>query len=359
MQNINEELKQAVNKDDLEKVKALLSAGANANLRIGHHRETLLHNAARSIEMVKVLVLGGADVDARTMYNETPLHFAAKRLNLKLIRGLLKYGAEVNALGSYRHTALNHVAKRQSNVDPEIVKELLKYGADINIENHERRSYDENPTYRSPLDNAVLGNLECAKLLIKFTLIRNINKDYQKIINLSPYKRYSNYSALTSYLDDCVSEILQMKTDVIEDGIPLYELVANNSNIHVRYNNQLSVKLSKIDYSLRYPIYNDVISEKLKLFAERIDLLNKLSTIQFYTILDVADQDAKKRKIILDQDSTYHVTKFLSNDSLSNFIVAFDDSNKCTFQSLSSSDNLEENETSMSSDAKRAKLDHF
>lgn len=91
-------------------------------------------------------------------------------------------------------------------------------------------------------------------------------------------------------------------------------------------------------------------------------MLNKLSKIQFYTKLDVADQDAKEKKIILDHDSTYNITEYLSNDNLLNFIVAFDDSNKRTFQSLSSLNNLVEPgtrlyETSISNDTKRARLE--
>ncbi|MFP3028462.1 MAG: hypothetical protein ACEY3L_20255 [Wolbachia sp.] len=153
-----------------------------------------------------------------------------------------------------------------------------------------------------------------------------------------------------------------MKTDEIKDSLPLYEFVTNNFNIHVLYNNQLSVRLAKIDYSIRYPIYNDIILDKVKPFLERADLLNKLSKIQFYTKLDVADQDAKEKKIILDHDSTYNITEYLSNDNLLNFIVAFDDSNKRTFQSLSSLNNLVEPgtrlyETSISNDTKRARLE--
>ncbi|BFD48257.1 MAG: hypothetical protein DMENIID0003_13310 [Wolbachia endosymbiont of Sergentomyia squamirostris] len=355
--NINKELEKAVYERNLEKVKALLSAGANANLRVERNRDTLLHTTS-SVEITKELLLGGAEVNSRNMYSETPLHSAITLgKELELVRELLKHGADVNATNRKGNTALNHAVKK-SGKNLEVVKELLEYRADINIRNRERRLYDNCST---SLDNAV-SDLACAKLLIKFTLVRNFNKDYGKIIDLSPYKGCSNYSKLSSYLDDCVCEILQMKTDEIKDSLPLYEFVTNNFNIHVLYNNQLSVRLAKIDYSIRYPIYNDIILDKVKPFLERADLLNKLSKIQFYTKLDVADQDAKEKKIILDHDSTYNITEYLSNDNLLNFIVAFDDSNKRTFQSLSSLNNLVEPgtrlyETSISNDTKRARLE--
>ncbi|WP_010407546.1 ankyrin repeat domain-containing protein, partial [Wolbachia endosymbiont of Nasonia vitripennis] len=94
--NINKELEKAVYKRNLEKVKALLSAGANANLRVERNRDTLLHTTS-SIEITKELLLGGAEVNSRNMYSETPLHSAITLgKELELVRELLKHGADVN-----------------------------------------------------------------------------------------------------------------------------------------------------------------------------------------------------------------------------------------------------------------------
>lgn len=68
-------------------------------------------------------------------------------------------------------------------------------------------------------------------------------------------------------------------------------LLQKNLNIHVLHNNQSSVRLARIDYSVRYPVCNDFILDKVKPFLERADLLNKLSKIKFYTKLDIADQN--------------------------------------------------------------------
>ncbi len=350
--NINKKLEKAVYRRNLEQVKALLCAGANANIKVGRRgsfgTDRLLHDTD-SVEIGKELLRGGANVNGRNSFNQTPLHAAIYRKKiLELVRELLKHGAYVNAIDPVNNTALK-IAVLDNPKNLGVVKELLKYGADINIGN--RMLCGE--IYNTSLDNAV-EDLECAKLLIKFTLVRNFNNDYRKIIDLSPYKRCSNYRKLSSYLDACVREILQMKTDKIKDGLPLYNIVTNNFNIHVLFNNQLAAKLSKIDYSISYPIYHDIISEQVKALLERTDLLKKLSEIQFYTKLDVADQDAKEKKIILDYDSTYNIAEYLSNDNLLNFIAAFDDSNKRT---LEVEPNTRLYETSISDDTKRARLE--
>ncbi|KAF5293373.1 hypothetical protein FQA39_LY02858 [Lamprigera yunnana] len=336
MQNnhINEEFERAVRKGYLEIVKALLSAGADANFSIGRESDTLLH-ITHSVEITKELLLGGAKVNVTNKYGITPLRSAIELgKNLELVGELLKHGADVNRTDIRGETPLSRAVKRYSD-KREVIKELLLNNKiDIDIRNHELGWHNANC-----IDMDV-HDLECTKLLIKFTLIMNFNKDYKKIIDLSPLNEYNNYSKLSSYLDGCVCEILQMKTDEIIDSLPLYEFVTNSCNVQVLRNNQLSVRLAKID--LRYPIYNDIILDKVKPFLERADLLNMLSKIPFYTKLDVADQDIKGKKIILDYYSTYNITDYLSNDDLLNVILVFGDSHKFTFQPLSSLNNLVE-----------------
>ncbi|MFP3028463.1 MAG: ankyrin repeat domain-containing protein [Wolbachia sp.] len=111
--NINKELEKAVYERNLEKVKALLSAGANANLRVERNRDTLLHTTS-SVEITKELLLGGAEVNSRNMYSETPLHSAITLgKELELVRELLKHGADVNATNRKGNTALNHAVKKK------------------------------------------------------------------------------------------------------------------------------------------------------------------------------------------------------------------------------------------------------
>ncbi|MFP3017148.1 MAG: ankyrin repeat domain-containing protein, partial [Wolbachia sp.] len=162
--NLDKELERAVCTGTLEEVKTLLTAGANVNLRVKWNSDTLLHITC-SVDITKELLLRGAKVNALNQYRETPLHSAITLgKKLELVRELLKHGANVNATNRKGNTALNHaVKKRYTNL--EVVKVLLEYGADINIRDRERRLYDN---YSSSLDNA-LSDLECAKLLIKFT----------------------------------------------------------------------------------------------------------------------------------------------------------------------------------------------
>lgn len=99
--------------------------------------KTELHYAARDShvsEIVNLLLLHKANVDARDSYNRTPLHCAASSnrnsSHLNTIEILLKNEASVNAQDIYGSTPLHEIV---GLADVETVKLLLKFGADVNV----------------------------------------------------------------------------------------------------------------------------------------------------------------------------------------------------------------------------------
>jgi ankyrin repeat protein len=62
--------------------------------------DTPLHLAVRenALGMAEVLILAGADVNARCFFSETALHIAADEGMLEMTRLLLKYNADPSAV---------------------------------------------------------------------------------------------------------------------------------------------------------------------------------------------------------------------------------------------------------------------
>ncbi|XP_014234507.1 uncharacterized protein LOC106657483 [Trichogramma pretiosum] len=128
-------LHEAITQRAEKNVQLLLDYGADVNAK-DIYGNTPLHIAARlnyldertMDRIVKLLVDKGADVNDDTMAGETAFHFAIINGNEKLVRLFLKYGANVNKKNHDGKSSL-HFAIQYSNKN--IVKLLLDRGARI------------------------------------------------------------------------------------------------------------------------------------------------------------------------------------------------------------------------------------
>jgi ankyrin repeat protein len=78
---------------DPEQLKRLLDEGANVNART-IYGSTLLHYASwGQPSLVEYLIHKGVDVNSRNMYGYTPLHYAEQRQTIEI---LLKHGANIH-----------------------------------------------------------------------------------------------------------------------------------------------------------------------------------------------------------------------------------------------------------------------
>ncbi|MDE2874096.1 MAG: ankyrin repeat domain-containing protein [Gemmatimonadota bacterium] len=151
-----------------ESVAACLEAGADVNARtdstfdtffysgvFGHY--TPLHFATNYSwdGMVTVLLAAGAEVDARDLSGETPLHWAAGRSrNPAVITELVEAGADLNARDGEGNTPL-HASRRNTN--PAVALLLLELGADPAMVNDSGR-------VASPMDCSYWNTEEFARV---------------------------------------------------------------------------------------------------------------------------------------------------------------------------------------------------
>ena len=93
--------------------------------------QTALHHAMQSpqasiCEVLSCLIKNGADVNAHTFRNETPLMLASRDDHVNVVTFLIKHGADVDLQDKDGDTALHYPA---SSSLPEIVETLLNLGA--------------------------------------------------------------------------------------------------------------------------------------------------------------------------------------------------------------------------------------
>ena len=151
-------LHQAVCYENTEFIDALLARNFDINIKGKHDGRTPLHVAAsKGVNITKYLLDKGADVNAVNNYGDTPLFGAVEdnnkiakeilkgnnKLNalqkesMELIRLLLSKGADINHKTNYGTTVL-HFAIQEKNTA--LIKFLVGKGADINIRNKKNQS---------------------------------------------------------------------------------------------------------------------------------------------------------------------------------------------------------------------------
>ncbi|MGD1911127.1 MAG: ankyrin repeat domain-containing protein [Rivularia sp. (in: cyanobacteria)] len=128
-------------------VKLLVDKGANIDIK-NNRGYTPLHLGAKEHHkyIVEYLIQKGAKIDERATSNaKTPLMLAAKGFsNISIIQLLIENGANVNAKDKDGETPL-HIAGMNTNKNNDIIQLLVKSGADINAKNNN----GETPLHKS------------------------------------------------------------------------------------------------------------------------------------------------------------------------------------------------------------------
>ena len=173
-------LHKAAREGDADRVRKLLDAGADVNVRNankGRLQYTPLHWAAHygHLEIAELLISRGATVDAIDSAFSNPLYLAAEQGHPKVVKFLISKGAEVNVKSSrsgytpLHRAAWGPVARRFGKqaetfgADPEqdykkIVAFLIAKGAEINARDNDGKT---------PLDQAIKGSTEEMVALIR------------------------------------------------------------------------------------------------------------------------------------------------------------------------------------------------
>ncbi|KAF8166996.1 ankyrin repeat-containing domain protein [Mycena galopus ATCC 62051] len=123
-------LKYAASRRDTEFVRFLLAHGAEVNVQDRSYHGNAIHAAScgGEIDIVRLLLECGADVNARGGYYGNALQAAASRGQIEIVRLLLEHGADANMEGGTYSNALYGAC---SEGRTEIVSLLLQHGVDV------------------------------------------------------------------------------------------------------------------------------------------------------------------------------------------------------------------------------------
>jgi len=111
----------------------LISHGTPINAQ-DKYNETTLHNACSTghVDVVKLLLENGADIELRNNGGLTPLHIACfTGGNVEIVKILLAKGSSIIALDNERRNPLHIACYRSNNIDT--IRILLENGTDLTI----------------------------------------------------------------------------------------------------------------------------------------------------------------------------------------------------------------------------------
>lgn len=134
-------LKKAHETECRELVRILITSGADPKAQDALRGQTALHAAAMAndVEMVKIILDAGVDVDIRDVHNTTPLHVALARGSKSCVGLLLESGANCNLQNDEGDNAF-HIAADTAKMVREnldwIVVMLQQEDAAIDVRNH-------------------------------------------------------------------------------------------------------------------------------------------------------------------------------------------------------------------------------
>lgn len=155
-------LAQTIRNRDLFLVRLLLDEGLDANGKIYDDENSLLPLDLAidtdAVEIARLLLKKGSGIDTPYKDKSTPLMRAVRKGSVQMVKLLIDTGTDVNARDNQYETALN-LACKLDEIAGSVVRILIAAGVDVNAVN----SYHDTPL----ADACERSNLEVARLLIE------------------------------------------------------------------------------------------------------------------------------------------------------------------------------------------------
>jgi uncharacterized protein len=132
----DEELRRSAIKGDTEQVKTLLTNGASVDYRHGGWTVLMFAVKEGHVIVVQQLLDSGANpnVASKNEDGATPLTIAAEHGRLEITKILLNKGADINFQNAHGNTPLMYAAE---NNYPEVAEVLLNAGADASLKDND------------------------------------------------------------------------------------------------------------------------------------------------------------------------------------------------------------------------------
>lgn len=222
--NSSNPLYEAIQRRDVQQVRNLLLSGADVNDHDDDiYMGSTLFNIATSTkneEIVKLLILSGADVNLKNQLQQTPLQYAvAYKCEPDMIKMLIDTGADFNDCKDSNNESLLHLASRTNNL--KLIRCLISNEANVN----EKNSDGQTALHVAAIENKKDSHFSAIEVLLRVGA--NVNAQ-DKIKNRTALHYSVNYANFKS-----VQLLLSFKANVnltdLQEETPVFEAVASQN----------------------------------------------------------------------------------------------------------------------------------
>jgi uncharacterized protein len=166
-QSNNDKLLTAIRQKDIEAVRRIVATGIDLNPKSGLHEvnKPLAYAAAYgNLEIVKLLVKAGADLNGQVAYGDVALIKADEHGNVDILEYLIEQGADVNVPNLYGMTPFIGLCESGRL---NLVQLATKHGGDVNSSFVAKIGEGTGTKNFSPLETAAFyGRLSVVELLL-------------------------------------------------------------------------------------------------------------------------------------------------------------------------------------------------
>ncbi|XP_034937941.1 putative ankyrin repeat protein RF_0381 [Chelonus insularis] len=276
-----------------ECVKSLLDAKKSSFVSY-EERKPLYHFFAEyNFSILELLIQKDLDINTVDGSGQTALHIAADRGHIDMVRDLIINGADVNAVNNYKLTALHYVLRRISYFREELYDHrlVIEFRRSYNMKNTEyghyyhgrekvffyKREINSYKKIRNILQEQII-KLKCANFSINeynydLVYFNNCQND-QECDNFSDDEDENVYSInVRNYENQCYREIQELKQESISNtDITLYDVLTQSLETIAPYTKDVNVmNILRLNKYNKFKCYIDIIKYRIK-EAEKIML---------------------------------------------------------------------------------------
>lgn len=228
--------------------KFLIEKGAHVNIYVGSDFEFTPLHWVSDPNLLKMLIEKGADINARSIEDITPLHWACEENHREIAKLLIENKADVNIADFYGFTPL-HVACESGHF--RIARLLIENGANINVCNSDG--------FTSLHMAYAHSHIELAKYLIQHSLLKNSHEKKPKFVK--------EHQDLSVYWNEQIEKINYLPQKEVLGGKTLTEDILNN--LSRKSSSLLSLSFNQLFKSLN----PEVIKNKTSQIDQQSDTL--------------------------------------------------------------------------------------